>query len=321
MTPWQSRSPGRNSADKKEITGMAAPVVPLCPGSGDPLAAAGAALTAVHRYLDRCKLAANTVMAYKRQTRAFAAWLTGRAAEHPDAFADVIGAEAAVTAWRRHLFENRARPATVNQALAAVTLMYEQAGLRIAIKRARVPKPGEPDALTAAEQGAAERAAARRGARDAAIVAVLLYAGARVEECARLEIEDVAITARTGTVRLHGKGDEVRTVPLPAIARARLSAWLDERGREPGPLWTGQRGALTDSGITQAVLAAGHAAGIEGLRPHRLRHTFATRLRQGGADPAQVQALLGHATLDTSARYFRAGPAETAAVVERVFDQ
>ena len=42
---------------------------------------------------------------------------------------------------------------------------------------------------------------------------------------------------------------------------------------------------------------------------------------QGGADPAQVQALLGHATLDTSARYFRAGPAETAAVVERVFDQ
>ena len=42
---------------------------------------------------------------------------------------------------------------------------------------------------------------------------------------------------------------------------------------------------------------------------------------QGGADPAQVQALLGHASLDTSARYFRAGPAETAAVVERVFDQ
>jgi integrase len=267
---------------------------------------------------DRCKLATNTVMAYKRQTRAFAAWLTDRANEHPDAFADVVGAEAAVTAWRRHLVQDRAKPATVNQALAAVTLMYEQAGLRIVVKRARVPKPGEPGALTAAEQGAVERAAARRSVRDAAIVAVLLYAG---EECARLESEDVAITARTGTVRLAGKGDEVRTVPLPAIARTRLSAWLDERGREAGPLWTGQRGALTGSGITQVVLAAGRAAGIEGLRPHRLRHTFATRLRQGGADPAQVQALLGHASLDTSARYFRAGPAETAAVVERVFDQ
>jgi len=299
---------------------MAGHVVPIRPGQHDPVAAADAALANALRYLDRCKLAANTVKAYKRQARAFAAWLTEHAADHPDAFADVVGAEAAVTAWRRHLIEDRARPATVNQALAAVTLMYEQAGLRIVVKRARVPRPGEPDAMTIQQQGAVERAAARRSVRDAAIAAVLLYAGARVEECARLEAGDIAITARTGTVRLHGKGDEVRTVPLPAPARARISAWLDERGREPGPLWTGQRGRLTDSGITQVVLAVGSDAGIDGLRPHRLRHTYATRLRQGGADPAQVQALLGHASIDTAARYFRSGSAENAAVIERIFD-
>ena len=80
-----------------------------------------------------------------------------------------------------------------------------------------------------------------------------------------------------------------------------------------------QRGPLTDSGITQVVLAAGAGAGIPGLRPHRGRHTFATRLRQGGADPAQIQAMLGHASIDTSARYFRSGSAENAAVIERVF--
>ncbi|WP_436799088.1 tyrosine-type recombinase/integrase [Micromonospora fulviviridis] len=68
------------------------------------------------------------------------------------------------------------------------------------------------------------------------------------------------------------------------------------------------------------VLAVGAGVGLPGLRPHRLRHTYATRLRQGGADPAQVQALLGHASLDTTARYFRAGAAEQAAVVERIFD-
>ncbi|MEV5707975.1 tyrosine-type recombinase/integrase [Actinoallomurus sp. NPDC052274] len=300
---------------------MAAPVVPLRPDRHDSLAAAKVALSALDRHLGRCKLAANTIKAYKRQARAYLTWLTEHAANYPDAFADLVGAEAAVTVWRRYLITRRASPATVNQALAAVTLLYEQASLRIAVKRARVPKPGEPDALTAAEQGAVERAAARRGARDAAIVTVLLHAGARVEECARLDLEDIAITPRTGTVRLHGKSDEVRTVPLPAIARSRITDWLDERGREVGPLWTGQRGRLTDSGIAQVVLAVGKAAGIEGLRPHRLRHTFATRLRQGGADPAQVQALLGHSSLDTSARYFRAGPAETAAVVERVFDR
>ena len=55
--------------------------------------------------------------------------------------------------------------------------------------------PGEPDALTIQQHGAVERTAARHGVRDAAVVAVLLYAGARVEECARLEIEDIAITA------------------------------------------------------------------------------------------------------------------------------
>jgi integrase/recombinase XerC len=296
-----------------------ASVVPIRPAS-DVDQAAAAALTAAHRHLDRCKLAANTVKAYKRQTTAYVTWLGEHTADHPDAFADLVGGEAAVTAWRRHLLKAKASPATVNQALAAVTLMYAQgAQLRIDVKRAQVPKPGEPDALTPPEQGRVERAAARRSARDRAIVAVLLYAGARVEECGRLDAEDIALTARTGTVRLHGKGDEVRIVPLPAAAREALDTWLDKRGTYDGPLWTGQRGRLTDSGITQVVLAVGDDAKITGLRPHRLRHTYATRLRQGGADPAQVQALLGHASLDTSARYFRAGTVEQAAVVEAVF--
>ena len=123
-------------------------------------------------------------------------------------------------------------------------------------------------------------------------------------------------------MRLLGKGDQPRTVPLPAKARDRLNAWLDVRGREPGPLWLSQRGGrLTASGITQVVLEVGQAAGIPGLRPHGLRHTYATRLRQNGADPSQVQALLGHGSLESAARYFRAGVAEHAALVERVFDR
>jgi integrase len=302
---------------------MSGAVVPLHTGTDLP-AAAEHALATVHRHLARCKLSANTVKAYRRQTSAYVTWLTARADQHPDALADLVGAEAAVTAWRKHLMSGsggrKASPATINQALAAVTLLYAQAGLRIDVKRARVPKPGEPDALTPAQQGAIERASARRGVRDAAIVAVLLYSGAREEECARLDVEDIAITARTGTVRLHGKGDQVRTVPLPKIARERVTAWLDERGRHDGPLWLGQRGILTVSGIVQIVLAAGEGAGLPGLRPHRCRHTYATRLRQGGADPAQVQALLGLASIETAARYFRAGQTEQAQIVERVFE-
>jgi site-specific recombinase XerC len=65
---------------------------------------------------------------------------------------------------------------------------------------------------------------------------VLLDTGARVEECTRLDAEAFAMTARTGEVRLHGKGDEVRSVPLSGRARELVSAWLDVRGRHPGPV-------------------------------------------------------------------------------------
>ncbi|MFI7468164.1 tyrosine-type recombinase/integrase [Nonomuraea sp. NPDC049646] len=298
---------------------MGASVIPLHPRLDTT--AGRDALAALHRHLDRCKLSANTVRAYKRQAGAYDAWLAGHSADHGDAFADVVGAEAAATAWRRHLIDSGSSPASINQALAAVTLLYAQAGIRLGVKRVRIPKPGEPDALTRAEQSRVERAAARRSPRDRAIISTSLFAGARVEESARLDYDDLVLTARTGSLRLHGKGDEVRTVPLPPVAREHLAGWLADRGTDDGPLWIGQRGRLTVSGITQVVLAVGEDAGITGLRPHRLRHTYATRLREGGADLAQIQALMGHASLETTARYFRAGAAERAAVVDRVFEQ
>lgn len=70
-----------------------------------------------------------------------------------------------------------------------------------------------------------------------------------------------------------------------------------------------------------AVDADLNVAGIDSLRPHGLRHTLRNQAAQGGADVAQVHALLGHASLDTSARYFRAGAEQTAVVVEAVFEQ
>jgi site-specific recombinase XerD len=297
---------------------VTADVVALHRGSDKAAIAAAAA----ERDIDRSKLSAHTKRAYLRHIRNYLTWLAGQAGAHPDAFADVIGAEAAVTAWRRELLAARLAASSVGQALAAVTLLYEHgASMRLKVDRPSVPKPGAPDALDRTEQGKVERAARRRGARDWAIIAVLLYCGARVEECARIDTGDLTVTERTGTLRLHGKGDKLRDVPVPQEARKAIRAWLDDRGREPGPLWLGQRGRLTVSGITQVILAAGADAGLPGLRPHRLRHTYATRLRQGGADPAHIQALLGHASIETSARYFRAGQEEQAAIVEAAFDR
>ena len=141
-------------------------VVPLRADGDDMATAAARALDAVGVYLGRCKLAANTVKAYRRQAAAYTAWLAGDPEAHPDAFADVVGAEAAVTAWRKQLLAASAQPASVNQGLAALTLLYEHgANLRIQVSRVRVPRPGEPDALTKTQQGAVERASVRRGFR------------------------------------------------------------------------------------------------------------------------------------------------------------
>lgn len=321
MTSASSGS-GRSREGQLRLVSTPVPEPAAAGASTGVVQAASRARSALQVHLDRCGLAAGTVRAYNRQASAYATWLAAHADDHPDAFTDAVGAEGAVTAWRRHLLEDRAAPSSINQSLAAVTLLYELAGLRIRTARVRVPRPGEPEALTRAQEQALERAAARRGPRDAALIALLLHTGPRVAEVAGLDLADVAITARTGTVRYLGKGDQPRVVPVPAPARDRVRDWLEVRGHKEGPLWTGQRGRLSISGITQVVLAVGIDTAItelRALRPHRLRHTFATRLRQSGVDPAVIQSLLGHASLDTTGRYFRAGAAELAAVIERVY--
>lgn len=287
---------------------------------------AAGAVSALDRHLDRCMLSAHTVKAYRRQARAFVDWLGQHIAEHDDAFHDTVGAEAAVTGWRWFLLHAGRSAATVNQALSAVSLLFQVgANLKIAVKMVTMPPLGQPQAFDKAQQAAIERESIRRGPRDAAIVAILLYTGLRAEECAGLRYESLAITAKTGTLRVVGKGAQPREIPIPKTARERLNAWLGVRGRAPGPLWLGQRGPLTTSGITQMVAAIYRTLGLadtgssEEKGPHRLRHTYATRLRQNGADQAHIQALLGHASAATSGRYFRPGIAEQTNIVENVF--
>lgn len=273
-------------------------------------------LLAFERHLERAPLADHTVTAYRRQAEAYLAWWDPH--QHPDAFVDQVGAEAAVKAWRRHLLaEAKQAPASVNQALAAVSLLYEVGcRIRIKVKRARVARAGAPKALTRAEEATLRRAAKRRGTRNAAIIELMLGCGARVEEAARLAVEDVAITARTGTVRLFGKGDEVREVPLDKPGREAVQEWMLEH---PGgrALWVGRRGPLTRSGLIQATRTVATVAGLAGFHPHQLRHTFATRQREEGADLAEIQELLGHKSVDTTARYTRPSAAQLQELIDR----
>ena len=137
--------------------------------------------------------------------------------------------------------------------------------------------------------------------RDRALIELLYGSGLRVAEVARLTTRDVQ---RTEFVRVTGKGDKDRDVPLSEPAVSALRDYLanarpilaDERAGDA--LWVGVRGgSLGARGIRRAVRYR------LGTFPHALRHSFATHLLENGADLRAVQELLGHAELATTQIY------------------
>ena len=171
-----------------------------------------------------------------------------------------------------------------------------------------------PDTLTVAEVDRLLDAAAADGPRDRALLELLYAAGLRISEALRLDLEDASLGG--GFVRVIGKGDRERLVPLGEVAVEALRDWIDGprasllaahhvapiRG---GPVFLGDRGQrLARQQAWAAVQRAARAAGIQAhVSPHTLRHSFATHLLEGGADLRIVQELLGHASISTTQLY------------------
>jgi integrase/recombinase XerC len=137
--------------------------------------------------------------------------------------------------------------------------------------------------------------------RDRALLEVLYGTGLRVSELASLTLADVP---KAAFLRIRGKGDRQRDVPLAGAARRALDAYL-ARGRPElsapdagAALWVGARGGPLDArGIRRVVRRR------LGTFPHALRHSFATHLLENGADLRSVQELLGHRELATTQIY------------------
>jgi integrase/recombinase XerC len=144
--------------------------------------------------------------------------------------------------------------------------------------------------------------------RDRAVLELLYGSGLRVSEVASLGPQDVDLPR--GRVRVRGKGNKVREVPLSDPARDALSSYL--RFARPFVV-SGGSGALFFNRKRKRMSPRDIRAMIEGYRsrvlpgrsvsPHTLRHSFATHLLEGGADLRAVQEFLGHASLATTQRY------------------
>lgn len=174
------------------------------------------------------------------------------------------------------------------------------------------PKIGRhlPDVLSVEEVTAIIESvdtSTRLGRRDRAILEVLYGCGLRVSEASSLHISDVFL--KDGFVRVVGKGNKQRVVPLGEDAADAITAWLEVRGEAAhgfeDTMFLNKDGCrLSRVSIFNMIKRQAIAAGVNKvISPHTFRHSFATHLVEGGADLRAVQEMLGHESILTTEIY------------------
>jgi site-specific recombinase XerD len=229
-----------------------------------------------------------------------------------------------VDAWTVHLADDgRARPATLARKISAVRNFYAYAvdsgyaatspvpAKDKALHLPKVSRKSQTLGPDRDESGALLVAAAERGARDEAVVAVLLYQGLRVSELCGINLEDLSTQRGHRVVRLRRKGGEEQDQAIAPPAAGCLDTLLAERaaaaGVAPvaGPVFVGPEGErLTRYQVEWIIESCARAAGItKKISPHSLRHACTTMLLDAGVPLRDIQVYMGHANSSTTERY------------------
>ncbi len=278
------------------------------------------------RYLDRYLrhvtiergLAVNTRLAYQRDLTAYVDWL----AQHDLADLERVGV-ADIGEYLGELVSRAESPMTASsqsRVLSSIRGFHKflvEEGLIREDVAADVPRPKEakrlPKAITIDQMDALLAAVTGDdpvAIRDRALLEFLYATGARVSEAVTLTVDDV--TAEAELVRLRGKGNKQRLVPLGSFARQAIDAYLTRvrpmfsvRGSSTPALFLGARGKpLSRQSAWLIIQAAAEKAHLTAhISPHTFRHSFATHLLAGGADVRVVQELLGHSSVATTQIY------------------
>jgi integrase/recombinase XerD len=260
-------------------------------------------------------LARNSVESYQRDLRRYVAFLTsaGRTAWDDVGRGDV----------QAHLGTLTAEGISARSQARALSAIRGFHRLLVSERLARTDPTDEVDAprrtrklpqLLSREEvdrllAAPRKAKGAAGVRDRAMLELLYATGLRVSELVNLEVNQVDLESRMLLAR--GKGNKERLVPIGAPAADAMRAWLAGprdrvlRLRRSRDLFVTPRGRrMTRQGFWKLLGRYARVAGISrAISPHKLRHSFATHLLEGGADLRAVQSMLGHADVSTTEIY------------------
>ncbi|MCF8566896.1 tyrosine-type recombinase/integrase [Alicyclobacillus tolerans] len=264
-----------------------------------------------------------TIKNYRSQLVKFFDWLADNDGS-PDEITSIDAVE-----YRDYLQNERGlKPGSVNTALATIEAYckwLQEEGRLDHNPLAKVKKVDQvrnaPKWLTKSEKYRVIRAALKeKNPRNKAIILTLLTSGLRVSELVNLRPDDVMLSDRKGSIVVRaGKGNKMRIVSIPKDLRDTLGEYLVD-GRATGTwLFDSQRGEkLTDKGVQHLCSDIGRKAGIEGLTPHVMRHTYCHDLVTKGVGLEVVARLAGHSKIETTMIYTQPGEQELQAAVEKL---
>jgi site-specific recombinase XerD len=239
-----------------------------------------------------------------------------------------------IEAYKKHLANEGKAAASVNIALNAIrslthlwyTLGYSSDNKGLYVQQLPVNRPA-PEYLDQNELNRLLRQPQKKdwhwnGTRDYAILSVFITTGIRAGELVSLDLDDVEIAERSGSLRIKGKGSKVRQVPLTAACRNALKEWLALR-----PLTASvsvflsiRKSRLAYTHVRRLVAEYAEQAKIEKtVTPHTLRHSFARLYFDKTRDIASLATLLGHEKVETTAIYARKNLSDLASDVESLF--
>ena len=273
------------------------------------------------------RLSANTVEAYKCDIEEFSHYIL----RHYDVVPERVE-QAMIERFMAWLYERNRSAASQARRLSGIKSFYNYLLINDRIEQLptdNVENPRLdrtlPDVLTVAEIDdmlATFDMTTSKVCRDSAMVEVMYSCGLRVSELTSLKISDLFFGE--GYIRIVGKGDKQRLVPISAIARDKIQLYMEYRTpalRSEATLFLNNRGMpITRVMVFNIIKQAALLAGVDKqISPHTLRHSFATHLLEGGANIRQVQELLGHESILTTEVYTHVNRKQLRGVVEDSF--